>query len=255
MNIINNFILKLSLTSYIVVYRGVFYVTFEYPYTDMTSVDVSVFQEARDRIDRDISSIIQLLNEKKNTLFGEITVLENEFKSKQQQKLNSLNKLESLKTRTEEELGDNLLSEIQARVTQELQNGINKINQEMKSLTVDYRIAFDWDWDDRIHGMKQRVREFRILIVQTHQPNKKFNNKTRGGKSFNTAYKMDEPRGGNRPNTGYKTDESRGGNRPNTGYKTDESRGGNRPNTGYKTDESRSNDYGRDWVDDDSWDY
>ena len=126
----------------------------------MTSVEVSVFQEARNRIDKDISSIIQLLNEKKDTLFGEITVLEDEFKSKQQ-KQNNLRKLESLKANTEEELGDNNLSEIQGRLTQELQNEIDKINQEMNScsLTVDFSIQGDLDWGNGIHGMKERIKE------------------------------------------------------------------------------------------------
>ena len=132
----------------------------------MASIEVSVFQEARNRIDRDISSIIQLLNEKKNTLFGDITDLEDEFKSKQQQNLNSLKKLESLKAHTEE-LGNNHLSEIQARLTQELQSEIDKINQEMKSLTVEYRIEINWDWSWRngIQGMREKIKELSIVII------------------------------------------------------------------------------------------
>ena len=119
---------------------------------------VSIYQQARDKIETDISGIIQCLNQKKESLFREITVLENEFKSKQQQKLNSLRKLESLKARTEEELGDNLLSEIQGRVTQELQSGIDKIRLEANSLTLDYTIQIDWE--DILNVVKEMVKEF-----------------------------------------------------------------------------------------------
>ena len=129
----------------------------------MTSVEVSVFQEARNRIDRDISSIIQLLNEKKNTLFGEIAVLEDEFKSKQQQKQNSLKKLESLKVRMEEELRDNLLSEVQGCVTQDLQSGINKIRLETNSLTIDYTMQIDWV--DKLNVVREKIKEFSIKTV------------------------------------------------------------------------------------------
>ena len=123
---------------------------------------VSIYQQARDRIETDISGIIQCLNQKKESLFKEITVLENEFKSKQQQKLKSLKKLESLKARTEEELGDNLLSEIQGRLTQELQTGINKIRLETNS-TVDYTIQIDWE--DKLNVVGERIKEFNIKTV------------------------------------------------------------------------------------------
>ena len=146
-----------------VVYRGVCYVTFEYPYTDMASVEVSVFQEARNRIDKDISSIIQLLNEKKDTLFGDITVLEDEFEIKQQQKLNSLKQLESMKVRTEEELRDNLLSEIQGCLTQDLQSGIDKIRLETNSRTIDYTIQIDWE--NKLNVVREMIKEFSIKTV------------------------------------------------------------------------------------------
>ena len=132
--------------------------------TGMASVHkVSIYQQARDKIETDISGIIQCLNQKKESLFREIAVLENEFKSKQQQKLNSLRKLESLKARTEEELGDNLLSEIQGRVTQELQSGIDKIRLEANSLTLDYTIQIDWE--DILNVVKEMIKEFSIRII------------------------------------------------------------------------------------------
>ena len=124
---------------------------------------VSIFQEARDRIVKDIDNLIQCLIEKKDSLFREIAGLENEFRSKQEQKLCSLRKLESLKARTEEELGDNLLSEIQGRLTRELQTGINKISLEARSLSVDYSIQIDWGF--RMGVVKDKIKEFSIKIV------------------------------------------------------------------------------------------
>ena len=124
---------------------------------------VSIFQEARDRIVKDIDNLIQCLGEKKDSLFREIAGLENEFKSKQEQKLCSLRKLESLKARTEEELGDNLLSEIQGRLTRELQSGIDKISLEARSLSVDYSIQIDWGF--RMGVVKDKIKEFSIKIV------------------------------------------------------------------------------------------
>ena len=46
-------------------------------------------------------------------MFIQIAELEDEFRGKQEQKLCSLGELQSLKARTEEKLGDNLLSDIQ----------------------------------------------------------------------------------------------------------------------------------------------
>ena len=138
----------------------------------------------------------------KESLFREITVLENEFKSKQQQKLNSLRKLESLKARTEEELGDNLLSEIQGRLTLELQTGINKIRLESNSVTVDYTIQLDWV--DKLNVVKERIKEFSIKKVPntvsyaTHPKNVSLSKKAPKKKSkqkFSGYYARDaEPR-------------------------------------------------------------
>ena len=160
---------------------------------------VSIYQQARDKIETDISGIIQCLNQKKESLFREIAVLENEFKIKQQQNLNSLRKLESLKAHTEE-LGNNHLSEIQGRLTQELQTGIDKINQEMKALTVEYRIEVDWG--GRIHGMKEMIKEFSFEIIpntvshdfhlQDVPPSKKAKKKSKQNAFFSEYYCNDE---------------------------------------------------------------
>ena len=145
----------------------------------MASVEkVSIYQEARDRVEKGISDIIQCLNERKNTLFREIAVLENECKTKQQQKLISLRKLETLKSHTEEQLGDNLLTEIQDCVTQEIQKGINKMNQEISSTTVDYSIQVDWR--DKLDDIKESINRFHIVKVPIFFQAKKATKKTRG---------------------------------------------------------------------------
>ena len=107
---------------------------------------VSIYQQARDKIETDISGITQCLNQKKESLFREITVLENEFRSKQQQKLNNVKKLESRKVRTKE-----------------LQTGIDKLRLEANSLTVDYTIQIDWE--NKLNVVREMIREFSIRIV------------------------------------------------------------------------------------------
>ena len=136
----------------------------------MASVqNASIYQEARDRVEEGISGIIQCLNERKNILFREIAVLENECGTKQQQKLISLRKLESLKSHTEEQLGDNFLTEIQDRVIQEIQKGIHEMNQEISSTTVDYSIQVDWK--DKLDDIKERIKGFHIVKVpKSSQP-------------------------------------------------------------------------------------
>ena len=149
----------------------------------MASVqNASIYQEARDRVEEGINRIIQCLNERKTILFREIAVLENECGTKQQQKLNSLRKLESLRDHTEEQLGDNLLTEIQDRVTQEIQKGIHKMNLEVHSATVDYSIQVDWT--DRVNDIKERIKRFHIVKVPKsfypqYTPAKKSKKKTR----------------------------------------------------------------------------
>ena len=148
---------------------------------------VSIYQQARDRIETDISGIIQCLNQKKESLFREITVLENEFRSKQQQKQDSVRKLESLKVRMEEELRDNLLSEVQGCLTQDLQTGINKIRLETNSRTIDYTIQIDWM--DKLNVVREMIKEFSIKTVpntvspaanlQTVSPSRKQRKKSR----------------------------------------------------------------------------
>ena len=129
----------------------------------MASVqNVSIYQEARDRVEKGISDIIQCLNERKSILFRDIAVLENECRTKQR-KLNSLKQLESLRDHTEEQLRDNLLTEIQDRVTQEIQKGIHKMNLEVHSTTVDYSIQVDWK--DRVNDIKESIKGFNIVKV------------------------------------------------------------------------------------------
>ena len=166
--------------------------------TGMASVHkVSIYQQARDKIETDISGIIQCLNQKKESLFREITVLENEFKSKQQQKQDNVRKLESLKVRMEEELRDNLLSEVQGCLTQDLQTGINKIRLESNSLTIGYTIQIDWV--DKLNVVREMIKEFSIKTVpntvspaaKNIPPSKKAKKKT---KSKQYGFSVDKTR-------------------------------------------------------------
>ena len=106
---------------------------------------VTIFQEARDRIKSDITNIIQCLNNRQVEMFKEIASLEKEFKDKQQQKFTDLNKLNSMKARTEEELGENSLIEVQQKVIRDLQEGIDKLTLQMESTREpDYTIEIIW---------------------------------------------------------------------------------------------------------------
>ncbi|KAI6658096.1 hypothetical protein LOD99_15809 [Oopsacas minuta] len=106
-------------------------------------INVTIFQQARDTIEQDISKIIQSLNDKKAVMFEEIDRLEQEYAHKQEKFLTNLNTLDSLKMRTEEELGDNILAKVQKKVIKDLQEGINLMNLEIEN-SPDYEIKIRW---------------------------------------------------------------------------------------------------------------
>ena len=109
------------------------------------SVPADIFQEARDKISQDIAAIIVLLKNKQVEMFAEVDKLEKDFKGKQQQKLSSLNKLNSMKSRTEEELGENILKDIQNKVISELQMGIDKLSIDIERCSVpNFSICVNW---------------------------------------------------------------------------------------------------------------
>ena len=106
---------------------------------------VTIFQEARDKIQSNINNVMQCLNNKKVEMFAEISRLEKEFQDKQQQKYKDLNKLSSIKTRTEEELGENSLREVQQKLICDLQKGIDNITLEIDNTKEpDYKIEVRW---------------------------------------------------------------------------------------------------------------
>ena len=106
---------------------------------------VTIFQKARDKIKSDINNVIQCLNNKQVEMFAEISRLEKEFQDKQQQKYKDLNKLSSVKARTEEELGENSLREVQQRVVRELQIGIDKLTLHIENTREpDFKIEIKW---------------------------------------------------------------------------------------------------------------
>ena len=99
----------------------------------LTKPCIDVFQEARDKVAKDIAVTIFHLENKQNEMFAEINKLEKEFKGKQQQQHKELNKLNSMIARTEEELADNNLVQVQHTVIRDLQRGIDKLSLEIES--------------------------------------------------------------------------------------------------------------------------
>ena len=106
---------------------------------------ITIFQEARNIIESHINSITQSLHNKQIEMFAEIASLEKEFTDKQQQKYKDLNKLDRMRAKTEEELGDNSLIGVQQRVLQELQIGIEELTVDIDNTREpDYYIEIKW---------------------------------------------------------------------------------------------------------------
>ena len=104
----------------------------------------TIFQQARDTVEQDVTMLIKCLTDKKVDMLAEIDRLECDFTRKQDQQRNNLNKLSSLKSQTEELSEDSLL-EIQKKVANELQEGINKLSLEIESAkNPDYLIEIQW---------------------------------------------------------------------------------------------------------------
>ena len=109
----------------------------------MASVSpVGIFEEARDRVIGEIDSIVESLNDKRSELLAEIESLEREFLDRQREKQNDINKLNTLISHTEE-LGQNTLLEVQQRVTQELNQEMDKLKLDSKQ-EPNYRIGIKW---------------------------------------------------------------------------------------------------------------
>ena len=109
------------------------------------TVPADIFQEARDNISQDIAGIIELLKNKQVEMLAIVDKLEKDFKDKQQQTLSCLNKLNSMKSRTEEELGENILKEIQNKIISELQMGIDKLSIDIERCCVpNFSIKVNW---------------------------------------------------------------------------------------------------------------
>ena len=105
----------------------------------------TIFQQAREIVEQDISMLIKCLTDKKVEMFAEIDRLECEFTRKQERQRRSLNKLSSLKSQTDE-LSENSLVEIQNKVANELQEGIDKLSLEIESAkNPDYLIEIKWE--------------------------------------------------------------------------------------------------------------
>ncbi|KAI6654539.1 hypothetical protein LOD99_935 [Oopsacas minuta] len=127
---------------------------------------VTIFQQARSTIEQDVNMIIQSLKCKMVEMFAEINRLEQEFVSKQQHLSTNLYTLETLKIKTEDELGDNSLAEVQIKVIDNLQEGINKISLEIRN-TPDFKISFKWriNMEQLLQNIQMSSIEIKKVII------------------------------------------------------------------------------------------
>ena len=108
------------------------------------NISVAIFQEARNRVEQEIGTVIECLNNKKYELFTEIGRLEKEFLDKQQEQQTSLNELKSLKTHTEY-LRQNNFKKMQSKVMKELNKGLQKLKLEIENRrNMEYHIDIKW---------------------------------------------------------------------------------------------------------------
>ena len=130
---------------------------------------ITIFQEARNRIESHINSITQSLHNKQIEMFAEIASLEKEFTDKQQQKYKDLNKLDRMRAKTEEELGDNSLIGVQQRVLQELQMGIEELTVDIDNTREpDYYIEIKWGMC--MESLLTHINESRVDMTQLISP-------------------------------------------------------------------------------------
>ena len=107
-----------------------------------TPVVRNIFEIATEEIDREIDSFIQSLTEKKAELIANIASLKTEYNNVCKQKQNDVSELNTLKFKTEE-LGQNNLVDIQRKILDEIQTGIDKLSLECDA-PPDFEIKIDW---------------------------------------------------------------------------------------------------------------
>ncbi|KAI6650518.1 Elongation factor 1-beta [Oopsacas minuta] len=139
--------------------------------TRISSESLSIFQQARNAIDKDIKDIIQSLNNKKLELFAEINTLEKEFAEQKQQKQKKINKLHALIAQTEE-LGENSLLHLQQKIIHDIQQEIEKLNLDYNK-GPSYNLCVTWEipkeniiLNIRNNSMEITVQQYTNIVEQ-----------------------------------------------------------------------------------------
>ena len=123
------------------------------------------FEIATEEVERKIDNLIQCLGVKKAELIASIASLETEYNHTREQKQNDVLELKILKSRTEE-LGRNNLVEIQRKILDEIETGIDKLMLEVNN-PPDFEVKIDWGQFDACFGEIMNI----IKIVKVNQTN------------------------------------------------------------------------------------
>ena len=102
----------------------------------------SIFEEARERVSREVDSIVSCLHQKRDRMLEEIGGLEREFEGRQREKQKDISKLNTLIAHTEE-LGRNSLLGFQQRMIGEMQQEVEKLQGESRQ-PPEYQIDIRW---------------------------------------------------------------------------------------------------------------
>ena len=102
----------------------------------------SIFEEARERVSREVDSIVSCLHQKRDRMLEEIGGLERESEGRQREKQKDIGKLNTLIAHTEE-LGQNSLLRLRQKVIGEMQQEMQKLKIDSKQKP-DYSIHIKW---------------------------------------------------------------------------------------------------------------
>ena len=127
----------------------------------------NVFKKSREKVTKEIEQFVLALNEKKLELFDEIELLETEYKNIQKQKQNDVERLAALKLQTEE-LGQNTLVEVQRKILEDIQAGMDKLNLECQA-PPDYEIDIEWGFCNNC--LITKIEDSKIMKVTQTESN------------------------------------------------------------------------------------
>ena len=90
----------------------------------------SIFEEARERVSREVDGIVACLHQKRDRMLEEIGGLERESEGRQREKQKDISKLNTLIAHTEE-LGQNSLLELRQEIINNLKREISKLESDI----------------------------------------------------------------------------------------------------------------------------